>query len=84
VRLEIFMALKFQIIVFWVLTPCSDMVRYQDTIVSEDLAASIFRVLMEAVKPSKTLVSYCITTWCQPTTSLFIFRIQMTLLCKLK
>jgi hypothetical protein len=40
--------------VFWVLTPCSDVVGY--------LAATILRVKMEAAWPSEILVSYYITT----------------------
>jgi len=38
VRSEVFTAVKTQVKVFWVVTPCS---------VSEDHAASIFRVKME-------------------------------------
>jgi hypothetical protein len=33
-------------------------------IISDDLAASIFRVKMEAARSSETLVSYCNTTQC--------------------
>jgi hypothetical protein len=60
-RLKVFMAMKIQVMVFWVLTPCSDVVGYQ-----------IFRgpyylqlqgeVKMEAARSSETLVSYPITT----------------------
>jgi hypothetical protein len=59
VRLEVFTVMKIQFVVFWVVTPFSDMVRYQ-----------CFRGLychcalkIEASWPSKTLVSYY-STWC--------------------
>jgi hypothetical protein len=45
-RIEIFNVKKNQVIVFWLVMPCSD------------LAASIFTKNMEAARPSKTLVYY--------------------------
>jgi len=42
-RFEIYMAVKIEIVVFWVVAPCSVVAGY-DTDVLEDHAASIFRV----------------------------------------
>jgi hypothetical protein len=39
-KLEILTAIKILVVVFWIVTPCTDVVGYQR---SEDLAASIFR-----------------------------------------
>jgi hypothetical protein len=50
-RFEVFMAVKHQVKVFWVVKPCS-------------VAASIFNVKMEAARSPTTLVSYHSSTWC--------------------
>jgi hypothetical protein len=47
---EVFMAVKIQVEVFWVIMPCSVVVEY-------------FRVQKEVVRSSKTLVSYHNTIW---------------------
>jgi len=45
---EVFADVNIQFVVFWVVTPCSDVVRYH------------FTLKMEAARPSETLVS-CVT-----------------------
>jgi hypothetical protein len=52
-RLEIFTAVKNQVVVLWIMTPCSD------------VGTSIFRLKIEEARSSETLVSYHITTWFQ-------------------
>jgi hypothetical protein len=64
-RYVVFDAKKIQVVVFWVVTPCSDVIGCH---VQEDLAASIFTpspyhfiLKMEAARSSETLVS-CVTS----------------------
>jgi hypothetical protein len=58
-RYEVFMAVEFQVVVFWIVMPCSVVVGYQ-----------CFRRFFclhlqgEAARFSKMLASYCNTTWC--------------------
>jgi hypothetical protein len=51
VRFKVFTAVKIQVKVFWVVTPCSVVVGYH------------FTLKMETAKSSKTLVSYNNITW---------------------
>jgi hypothetical protein len=55
----VFTAEEIQVEVFWVLTPCSDVVGIN---VSEDDLATIFRVKMGAAKSPETMISHHITT----------------------
>jgi hypothetical protein len=58
-KFEVFTAVKFQIEVFWLVTPCSHVVGYQR---SKDPVAFILK--MEVACPSEILVSYYNTTRC--------------------
>jgi hypothetical protein len=58
--LDVFVAMKIKVAVFWVVIPCSDVVGQS---ILEDHTASIFTVMMETALSSKMLVSY-VTTWC--------------------
>jgi hypothetical protein len=62
--LEIFMAMKVQVVVFWVLASCRGEVRYQRF---RGPCCLYFQgdMKMAATRSSKILVSYHITTWCQ-------------------
>jgi hypothetical protein len=51
VRFEVIM-MRIEVMVFWVVTPCSDVVGYY------------FNLKMEAARFSETLISYHISTWC--------------------
>jgi hypothetical protein len=53
-RYEGFTVVKIQVKVFWVVTPCSVVVEYQQ------FGGTL---KMEAARSSKMLVSYCNTTW---------------------
>jgi len=56
------MVKKIHVMVLWVLTPCSDAT---DTNVSEDLAAFILTLKMEAARYTEMFISYHIITQCQ-------------------
>jgi hypothetical protein len=56
-KTEVFIAVKIQVVVFWVMMPCSDVLGYQQ----EDHAVS-FTLKIAAVESSKTFVSYNVTT----------------------
>jgi hypothetical protein len=53
------MVKKIHVMVLWVLTPCSDAT---DTNVSEDLAAFILTLKMEAARYTEMFISYHIIT----------------------
>jgi len=62
--------MKIQFMVFWVMTPCSDVVGYQNfggsccLHIQGEMTSFHFTLKTETARPTETLVSYHITTWC--------------------
>jgi hypothetical protein len=60
---------RFYAVVFWVMTPYSDMVGYQ---CFRGPCCFHLKGKVEAARFSKTLLSYHVTTWCQPRRSQYV------------
>jgi hypothetical protein len=61
-RFEVFTAVKIQVAVFWIMTPCNDVAGYQRFGRPCCPTYEYFTLKMETTWSSETLVSYHITT----------------------
>jgi len=59
--LKVFTVMKIHVMVFWVITPHSEVVVYQHFTGPHCL---YLQDVMQTASPSKTMVSYHNTTWC--------------------